>query len=265
MRIVVTNDDGVEAPGLAILVEVARALGEPIVVAPQICHSQGSHAVTFRRSISIEKRHRPEWGEYFVCQASPADCVRLALRHLPIGPINLVLAGINPGANVGQYVWYSGTVAAAREAALLGVAGIAVSQLIRPDWSDKWNHSRSLSLAGLQHLLPEIKSSATTFLDGAPLFNLNLPALPAGEQQGIKRCPLSTRATPTLFEPPPASLPASYTTQFCGNYFENIRSPGSDFDLLMNGWITLTPLRLDQTDHSSLDQNPTGADADEKG
>ena len=122
MKFLVTNDDGIDAPGLAALVNVARTLGEPTVVAPAGPQSGVSHAVTWREGVRIEPRDEGR----FAIHGTPADCTRLGLLHL-VPKAKWILSGINHGANLGADVYYSGTVAAVREALLHGWPGIAVS------------------------------------------------------------------------------------------------------------------------------------------
>ena len=125
MKVVLTNDDGIEAPGLAALITIISEIAAPVVVAPRIEQSGAAHRVTARLPISFR-----EAGEnrYWV-DATPADCARVALKHLA-PDADWLVSGINPGANLGSDVYNSGTVAAAREAAILGCRSIAISQYI---------------------------------------------------------------------------------------------------------------------------------------
>jgi 5'-nucleotidase len=128
LKIVVTNDDGYDQPGLAALVEAVKALGEVTVVAPATPQSNVGHRVTMREPIRVEQPDR----HTYVVHATPADCTRLAVKQL-VPDVDWVVAGINPGANLGSDVYQSGTVAASREAAILGIRAAAVSQYIAPD------------------------------------------------------------------------------------------------------------------------------------
>jgi 5'-nucleotidase len=128
LKIVVTNDDGYDQPGLAALVEAVKALGEVTVVAPATPQSNVGHRVTMREPIRVEQLDR----HTYVVHATPADCTRLAVKQL-VPDVDWVVAGINPGANLGSDVYQSGTVAASREAAILGIRAAAISQYIAPD------------------------------------------------------------------------------------------------------------------------------------
>src|SRR6195952_4028724 len=122
MKFLVTNDDGIDAPGLTALVAAARCCGEPVVVAPSGPQSGVSHAVTWHEGVRLEPRGQNR----FAVHGTPADCTRLGLLHA-VPDAKWILSGINHGANLGADVHYSGTVAAVREAVLHGWPGIAVS------------------------------------------------------------------------------------------------------------------------------------------
>lgn len=248
MNIAVTNDDGPDAEGLAALFEVAQALGTATAVVSAESHSVKSHAVTMSSPIEVSPRQHPALGSCYICDCTPADCVRLALTHLPIGSVDVVLSGINHGANAGVDVYYSGTVAAAREAALLGKTGIAVSQLIRPQQSDNWQRTKDMARLALESVWPTIATS-----QGPRLFNINLPYLQDGQElQGIKYCPLTNEPLATSFRKPPENNSTSYTTEYSARYSDRPAPPGHDFHYLLNYWITITPLLLDTTDRSRL-------------
>ncbi len=248
MNLLITNDDGIEAVGLLALFNTAKRFGNPTVVAPSACHSIKSHAVTMNHPIHVEQVRNQRFGTHYTCSGTPADCVRLALRHLPIMPVEVVLSGINQGANAGVDVFYSGTVAAAREAAILGKTGIAISQLIRPSRSDNWDLAAELAARALGEVLANgdvVKSPR--------LININLPDLQSIDQlKGIRRCPLTPEPLDTSFQSPPGGDITSYETDYTGRYFNRPTPPGHDFHYLLDNWITITPLLIDATDHAAL-------------
>ncbi len=139
MRFLITNDDGFDAPGLISLYNALLPLGEVTVVAPSTCHSSKGHAVDTKNAIRLERRRVEPMGNIHVAYASPADCVRVGLRHVMSEPPDFVIAGINPGANLGVDLFYSGTAAAAREAAILGIPAIALSRLLHGDFPVDWD------------------------------------------------------------------------------------------------------------------------------
>ncbi|MCH8880568.1 MAG: 5'/3'-nucleotidase SurE [Planctomycetes bacterium] len=248
MNLLITNDDGVEAAGLFALFNAAKRFGSPTVVAPKACHSIKSHAVTMNQAIHVERGRNQRFGTHYTCSGTPADCVRLALRHLPIEPVEVVLSGINHGANAGVDVFYSGTVAAAREAVILGRTGIAISQLIRPSRSDNWDLTAELAARALGEVL------AHGDQEKSPRFiNINLPDLQSiDELKGIQRCPLTSEPLDTSFQSPPGGDTTRYETNYTGRYFNRPATPGQDFHYLLDNWITVTPLLIDATDHAAL-------------
>ncbi|HZX43555.1 MAG TPA: 5'/3'-nucleotidase SurE, partial [Myxococcaceae bacterium] len=154
MRILVSNDDGVGSAGLAALVEAVEPLGEVWVVAPEHEQSAASHAITLARPLRI-RRVRERW---FSVDGTPTDCAYLAIHHLmKDAPPALAVSGINHGPNMADDVVYSGTVAAAMEATLLGVPAIAFSLVARgrgPDFTHAAAFARSLTRAALSQTLP---------------------------------------------------------------------------------------------------------------
>ena len=162
MKLLLTNDDGIDAPGLRLLAEIARDFGEVIVVAPDGVRSGCGHQVTNDRPILL-KEVRP--GE-FACDGTPADCSRLGLRQV-VPDADFVLSGVNDGGNLGVDVYMSGTVAAVREAVLLGTPGIALSQYVGRKDSVDWP-SRGVMLRGVL-----IQLLASPLPDG--FWNVNFP------------------------------------------------------------------------------------------
>jgi len=127
MRLLLTNDDGVGAPGLAALYEGVRHLGEVTIVAPEVERSAVGHAITLSDPLRVSEHLGPEGLRAYAVSGTPADCVKIAVRAIMERPPDVVLSGINQGANVGTNVLYSGTVSAATEAAMLGIPAVALS------------------------------------------------------------------------------------------------------------------------------------------
>lgn len=248
MNLLITNDDGIDAAGLLALFNTAKRFGSPTVVAPSACHSIKSHAVTMNHAIHIEQARNQRFGTHYTCSGTPADSVRLALRHLPIEPVEVVLSGINHGANAGVDVFYSGTVAAAREAVILGKTGISISQLIRPSRSDNWDLTAELAARALGEVLAD-----GDVVESPRFININLPDMQSIDQlKGIQRCPLTPEPLETSFQSPPGGATTSYETDYTGRYFNRSTTPGHDFHYLLDNWITITPLLIDATDHAAL-------------
>ena len=173
MRILLTNDDGIDAPGLAALHRAVADLGEVHVVAPARVQSATSHAVTFHRPIAV-RNGASAWRS----MAGRRDCVKLGLHAMQdrwSGPIDLVISGMNAGANVGINVLYSGTVGAAREASFAGVPAIAVSLHVG-DWDhDHWDRAAAHARTAIDALLE-------AGFDGGTVMNVNVPILDGGRE-----------------------------------------------------------------------------------
>ena len=228
MKLLLTNDDGYNAIGLQSLIRAAENLGQLIVVAPDQPRSGCSHQVTTSESIKIEEYAK----ECYRISGTPADCVRIGLHQ--IAPeVDFILAGINDGGNLGVDVHYSGTVAAAREAAILGIPGIAISQYHKRGHPIDW----SLTINWLKPLLEKIIGASWTT---GTFLNLNFPfkeiRSPAPE---VISCPLD-----------PSPLPLSYTKKremacYNGPYDKRRHLKGTDVELCFNGKITITQLSID--------------------
>ena len=226
MKLLLTNDDGIDAPGLRLLAEIARDFGEVIVVAPDGVRSGCGHQVTNDRPLALTEV-RP--GE-FACDGTPADCARLGLRH--IAPdADFVLSGVNDGGNLGIDVYMSGTVAAVREAVLLGTPGIALSQYVGRKDSVDWP-SRGVLLRGvLSQLL------ASPLPDG--FWNVNFPIWePSQPKPQIIECRLDLNRHDVRFEP------LEDRWHYRGVYRDRPRSDGHDVDVCFGGQIALTRLTI---------------------
>jgi 5'-nucleotidase len=226
MRLLLTNDDGIDAPGLAALCEAARGLGELVVVAPHVCHSSGSHRVTTDAPIRLARLG----GDRFAVEGTPADCVRIALSGLA-GAVDAVLAGINAGGNLGADVYVSGTVAAAREAALLGRPAIAVSQYRKRGLPFDWARAATWVAPLLRDLL------ARPWQPGS-LWNVNLPHLEAAASPPVVFCPLDWSPLPIRFDRDGDHY------LYAGDYHNRPRRQGSDVDVCFAGRISVTRLVL---------------------
>lgn len=245
VRFLVTNDDGFDAPGIEALVELLREFGTSTVVAPHIEQSGCGHRVTTHQPLTLKRQHpvgmREDW---YSLDCTPADCVRVGLAHLKLD-VDFVVAGINAGGNLGCDVFMSGTVAAAREAALLGVPGIAVSQYRRTRDPIDWARARRWIAPAIQRCFDQCREPGT-------YWNLNLPdpaVVPDARiaidhhdyQPEIKRCPLDTNPLAYRFEPIDDRL------AYRGTYQERARTPGSDVETCFGGAISMTQLRLGHT------------------
>lgn len=224
MKIVITNDDGIDAPGLASLLTVAERFGEVYVVAPAEEHSAGGHRVTVKGAIRVEQLSRTR----FRVHGTPADCARLALTEL-VPAAGWLLSGINEGGNLGADVYMSGTVAAAREAALLGCGAVAMSQFVRRTLPLDWRVSEGRAALVLARLLASAAQPGV-------YWNVNLPHVEG--DAALVDCPLD-----------PSAMHVQYRREgdgyvYGGSYHERPRRAGTDVETCFGGAITLTPLSL---------------------
>jgi 5'-nucleotidase len=228
MKLLLTNDDGVDAEGLAALLGAARSLGEPVVVAPAGPQSGVSHAVTTGTAVRVEE-HCPG---RFAVSGTPADCVRVGLHRL-CPDAAWVLSGINHGGNLGADVYYSGTVAAVREAVLHGWPGVALSHYRKRGMEFDWTRAVGWAARVLADLL------AQPVVPGA-FYNVNLPHLcPDDPDPEVVFCPLD-----------PHPLPLSYRHEgdggmhYDGDYHARDRTIGADVDVCFGGRIAVTLIKL---------------------
>ncbi len=236
MRILLTNDDGISAPGLAALYRRLRELGQVTVVAPAESWSGTGHSVTFFEPLACHKMKIGELFTGFSVRGSPADCVKLACMQLHDGPIDLVVAGVNFGANVGINVYYSGTVAAAVEAAFLQIPSVAIS--IAAEEQTDFDAAAGHGIAVLKKLLP---------LKSGDVMNVNIPRLSRGEPKGIRVVPQATSGFYEYYIPHRQGDSETFF-QLAGGAHREEQAP-ADTTTLAEGYITVTPLRPDMTDH----------------
>jgi 5'-nucleotidase len=228
MRIVLTNDDGVEAPGLAALAGAAAALGEAVIVAPAAAESGVGHMLTTHVPIRVDELA----ARRFRVDGRPADCARIALTHLA-PDADWVLSGVNHGANLGVDVYTSGTVAAAREAALLGRRALAISQYIGPGGEADWE----LTAARAAAVLPVVLARE---LEPGHFWNINLP-LPSTSEIAlpIVFCGIDTGAHAVRYRR------SGSLFVYEGNYHARPRQPGRDVDVCMSGRVAVTKVTLE--------------------
>jgi 5'-nucleotidase len=238
-RILVSNDDGVHAPGLRALVEALSALGEVTVMAPLTEQSATSHALTLHHPLRIKDLGDRTFG----VEGTPTDCVLLAVREFLGARPDLVVSGVNHGPNMGEDVIYSGTVAAAMEGALLGIPSMAVSLA---SWKFREPTAAASIAAGLARVL----------LDANPpsrfLVNVNVPPVPREEIRGIRVTRLGTRVYNDAIVK--KIDPRGRDYYWIGGAAPTWE-PGSDTDFaaVEEGYVSLTPLLLDITDARGFD------------
>ncbi|PCJ15056.1 MAG: 5'/3'-nucleotidase SurE [Gammaproteobacteria bacterium] len=239
MEILLSNDDGVNAPGLAAHASVLAELGNIHVVAPEGDRSAFSHALTLEKPLAPRKIANG----FISLNGTPADCVHLALNGMLGFTPDLVVAGINAGANLGDDVIYSGTVAAAMEGRFLNSLSIAVSVVgANPQYYDV---AARITLNVIRQL-PDLSIPAHTVL------NINVPDLPAEQIKGIKVTRLGSRGpAEDVVEVINPRGRANYWIGAAGK--EEDAGPGTDFYAVRQGFVSITPLHADMTDYKSID------------
>jgi 5'-nucleotidase len=228
MKLLLSNDDGIDAPGLQALYTAAQSLGDPVIVAPAGPQSGVSHAVTWESGVRIEPRE----DQRYAIHGTPADCARLGLLKI-VPEAKWVLSGINHGGNLGADVYYSGTVAAVREAVLHGWPGVALSHYHVDGREYDWPRAARW----IQPILADLLARP---IEPGLFYNVNLPhLLPTAPDPEVVFCPLD-----------PHPLPLSYRHEadgrsyYNGVYHTRQRKAGADVDVCFEGRIAITEIRL---------------------
>lgn len=264
MRILITNDDGINAPGLEVLAEIAAEIagpsGEVWTVAPAFEQSGVGHCISYSHPMMVARLAERR----YAAEGSPADCVLAAVADImAITPPDLVLSGVNRGNNSGENVMYSGTVGGAMEAALQGLPAIALSQYLGPqtaDLADPFEAARTHGASVVRQLLDH--GDWTSDADFRLFYNVNFPAIAARDVRGVRVAPQGRRRD-TKFGVTPYTAPNG--RRFLWIAGGSQRAPataGSDVAVNMDGFISITPMRADLTCHASLDQLSAALDRD---
>lgn len=243
MRILVTNDDGVTAPGLAALAEGLRALGDVSVIAPDRNWSASGHVKTMHKPLRLEPARTMDGIPVLATNGAPSDCVALAVLGVLGHEVDLVVAGINPLANLGHDVTYSGTVTAAMEAAIWGKPALAVSvaSAERHGYAAAVEVARRIAAAVAERGLP-----------AHTLLNVNVPGSALAEIRGIRltRQGLRTYRDHLVRREDPRGRPYYWIG---GQFPSDAPEPDTDFAALAEGCVSVTPLSLDLTQTAAIE------------
>ncbi len=242
MRILLTNDDGIFAPGLLAMYEILSKTAEVDVVAPAAVQSGGSHAITIRHPVLW---HRVQVHGRFhgtAVEGTPADCVKLALYSLLPHKPDVVISGLNAGLNTGIHVIYSGTVAAAIEAGILGVPAISASYAVHPNIDFK--HGAGIACQVIDSIL---KHDLTPGM----VVNINIPQPKPGWPRGVRLAPQSIRPMAEELEKRMDPNGREYYW-LSGDYTILADNADTDRKALHDGYICVTPLQFDLTDNTRL-------------
>lgn len=246
MHILVTNDDGVHAPGLLALTQAMRTLGDVTILAPDHNWSGGGHVKTLHRPLRVSETTLSDGTPALMSDGAPSDCVALAiLGRVP--KIDLVVSGINTYGNLGHDVTYSGTVTAAMEAVIAGIPGFAFSlaandTTVERDYATAAGYARRIVDAAVRRgLSPDL------------LLNVNVPCIPPGQIRGIRVTRQGLRVYRDRLDArvDPRGQPYYWIG---GEYPTGVPDEGTDFGALEEGYVSVTPLRLDLTNHAVLER-----------
>lgn len=241
MLILLTNDDGLTAAGIQALRKAVEPLGEVVLVAPDRERSASGHGITMHKPLRVDKQYFGKSLGYAV-SGTPADCVKLALEQLLDRPPDLVISGINRGANLGTDILYSGTVSGALEAIINGIPSIAVSLDLRG------NELFSTAANFIPKLLPQIIKKplpCRTFL------NINVPDVESNAIKGVQIAKLGARRYINSIEERKDPRGRSY--YWLAGILEDNAQPGTDVWAVAHNYIAITPVQYDLTDYSQLE------------
>jgi 5'-nucleotidase len=249
-HLLITNDDGITAPGLMALVKEMQAIGSVSVLAPDRNWSASGHVKTMHRPLRVKEVQLADGSQAFASDGAPSDCVALALLGFIPEKIDLVISGINPNANLGHDVTYSGTVTAAMEAVIWGIPGIAVS-LDSPT-----NHLQALDYGPAARVARKVV--AGILKKGIPkdvLLNVNVPYLDDDHLKGIQNTRQGLREYRDRLDRriDPRGRPYYWIG---GESPTGVPESGTDIGALANGYVSITPLQLDLTAYQALSKMP---------
>jgi 5'-nucleotidase len=242
-NILITNDDGHQVPAIAALVAALKAVGNVVVFVPDHNWSAAGHTKTMHKPLRVSEAQLPDGTPLYVTSGTPSDCVGLALLGVVPQPPDLVVSGINQGANLGYDMTYSGTVAAAMEAAVNGLPAIAASQ----DETEDAMGNATGDLPFAAHVLAQLaRQTLAHGLGPGCLLNVNFPALPRAEVRGIQVTRLGRRVyrDALVRRLDPRGRPYYW---IAGEMPGGVPEEGTDIGALSQGYVSVTPLTLDMT------------------
>ncbi|MES2968516.1 MAG: 5'/3'-nucleotidase SurE [Pseudomonadota bacterium] len=253
MRILITNDDGINAPGLEVLTQIAGEIagpaGEVWTVAPAFEQSGVGHCISYTHPMMIAKLDTRR----YAAEGSPADCVLAGLYDVLEGARpDLVLSGVNRGNNAAENVLYSGTIGGAMEAALQGIPAIAMSQFFGPAMDGLADPFEAARLHGTGVVRALLDKGLWTQDDYRVFYNVNFPPVPAARVKGMKVAAQGFRRD-TAFGVEPHHSPSGRKFLWIkGGPQQTPTLPGTDAAVNLEGWISVTPMRADLTAHDLL-------------
>ena len=243
--IFITNDDGITAPGIANLIQIAKEFGDLCIIAPDKPQSGMGHAITINSSLRLHPTSYYQSVNEYACSGTPVDCVKLAINQILHRKPDLILSGINHGSNLSINVIYSGTMSAAVEAAVEGVPSIGFSLC-------DYAHEADFTQAK-EFIRKIIKQTLESGLPKGVCLNVNIPKLKSDELKGIKVCRQSNAMWIEEFDErkDPYGRPYYWLT----GTFKNFEPESKDTDVYAteNGFISVVPVHADMTAHQALE------------
>ncbi len=242
-RFLLTNDDGIYARGLLALYQELSRDAECLIVAPEVEQSAVGHAITISRPLMVRKARKNGSFLGYAVAGTPADCVKIGLGELAAGPVDLVVSGINRGANVGINILYSGTVSAATEAAIQGVPSLAISLDTHEeaDYSAAARFARKMAAFILENPLPNVA------------LNVNVPAVPEGKIRGVVVAKQGRARLMESFDKRVDPRDNAYYWLAGETELPSQEQDDTDASALKRGMITVTPIYYDLTRYDLLD------------
>lgn len=246
MHILVTNDDGVTAPGLLALAQAMRAIGQVSVLAPDHDWSGGGHVKTLNRPLRVRRVKLADDSEAFTSDGAPSDCVALALMGLLPEKVDLVVSGVNTAANLGHDVTYSGTVTAVMEGIIWGVPGVAVSLDGRGTGSLDLDYETAVFVAA--HVVSQVIARG---LPDKTFLNVNVPSVPLSDLKGVQLTRQGLRVYRDRLDKRQDPRGNDYYW-IGGDRPTGVPKEGTDVGALAKGFASATPLQLDLTAYHAM-------------
>ncbi|HIA93974.1 MAG TPA: 5'/3'-nucleotidase SurE [Candidatus Marinimicrobia bacterium] len=243
-KILITNDDGIFAPGIRALWEAMREIGDPIVIAPDTEQSAVGHAITLTDPLRVIQVHRSGGFEGLAVSGTPSDCAKIAIKSILDEKPDLLISGINSGSNVGTNIIYSGTISAATEGTMLGIPSIAIS--LDSYKSDEFRAAKKAAIDLAHHVLYYGVSQGT-------LLNVNVPYCPPDEIKGVKITRQGTQYFKDEFDK--RTDPRGRTYYWMkGNVVDKDESVDFDGKAVSEKYISVTPIHFNVTNESYMDE-----------
>ncbi|MBI9071981.1 MAG: 5'/3'-nucleotidase SurE [Melioribacteraceae bacterium] len=242
MKILISNDDGIDSEGIWVLAKALKEIGEVFVVAPQTEQSAVGHAITMKIPLRVQKRIINEEFFGYAVSGTPADCVKMGIRNLMDSPPDIVVSGINHGSNTAVNIIYSGTVGAAREAAMMDVPSIAMS--ITDHNPDSFEYAGKIA----QKMCKLVHKHG---LPNGTLLNVNVPNLPEDKIKGIKITEMGKSRWDDIYEKRIDPYGNDYYW-LTGKLIEEDETLNQDQFAVKQDYVAVSPIHFDLTDHETL-------------